>query len=54
LHIEPGDYEISVTEIGEKALLAGPVPITVSAGGIVETAVIDTTDPNLLNVVIYD
>jgi len=54
LHIEPGDYEISVTEIGEKALLAGPVPITVSASGIVETAVIDTTDPNLLNVVIYD
>ena len=54
LHIEPGDYEISVTEIGEKALLAGPVPITVSASGIVETAVIDTTDPNLLDVVIYD
>jgi hypothetical protein len=54
LHLEPGDYEISVTEIGEKGLLAGPVPITVGAGGIVETAIIDTADPNLLDVVIYD
>jgi hypothetical protein len=54
VHLEPGDYEISVTEIGEKTLLAGPVPIAVGSSGIVEAAVIDTADPNLLDVVIYD
>jgi hypothetical protein len=54
LHLEPGNYELTVTEIGEKTVLAGPVAVGLPSGGIVETAIIDTPDPNLLNVVVYD
>ncbi|MEX2124074.1 MAG: DUF4397 domain-containing protein [Woeseia sp.] len=53
LHLNPGNYELTVTEVGEKTVLAGPVPISLASGGIVETAIIDTADPNQLNVVIY-
>lgn len=54
VYLNPDDYTISVTKIGEKGLLAGPVPIDVTSAGIVEIAIIDTADPNALDVVVYD
>jgi hypothetical protein len=54
MHLEPGDYRLTVTKTGEKTVLAGPLAISVASGDIVESAVLDTADPNLLSVVVYD
>lgn len=53
VHLEPGSYEITVTESGEKTVLAGPLALTLASGDIVETAILDTADPNVLSIVSY-
>ncbi len=50
----PGEFEMTVTEAGEKTVAAGPVTIELQDGGIVEAAIVDTADPNVLDIVIYD
>jgi hypothetical protein len=50
----PGEYEITVTEAGEKTIAAGPVTVTLEDGSVVEAAIIDTADPNVLDIAIYD
>jgi hypothetical protein len=52
--LDPGDYELTVTGTGEKTVLAGPVAVAVSSGSIREIAIVDTADPNVLQVVVYD
>jgi hypothetical protein len=54
LNFDPGNYELTVTEVAAKNVLAGPVPLDLASGQIMEIAIIDSTDPNLLNIVIYD
>lgn len=53
VHLEPGSYAITVTKIGEKTVLAGPLALTLSSGDIVEAAILDTADPNALTLSTY-
>jgi hypothetical protein len=53
LSLDPGSYELTVTDSGEKTVLAGPLEIDVASGGIHEIAVVDTADPNVLDLVVY-
>jgi len=50
----PGDYELWVTFGDDDTLAAGPVAVDLAAGDVVELAIVDTADPNRLEVVIYD
>lgn len=47
-------YELTVTFGDDDTVAVGPVPVNLVAGDIVELAVIDTADPNVLDVVTYD
>ncbi|MEX2494618.1 MAG: DUF4397 domain-containing protein [Woeseia sp.] len=51
LHLPAGDYELTVTEAGEKTAIAGPLSFDLVAGDIVEVAIIDTADPNTVTLV---
>jgi hypothetical protein len=52
--LDPGNFELTVTDTGEKTVLAGPVAIDVSSGSIREIAIVDTADPNVLQIVVYE
>jgi hypothetical protein len=52
--LEPGDYEITVTDSGEKTPLAPVLSLDLAAGDIAEVAIIDNVDPNLLDLIRYD
>jgi hypothetical protein len=52
--LEPGDYEITVTETGEKTPVAAVLLLDLAAGDIAEVAILDNVDPNLLDVIRYD
>lgn len=54
LTLAPGKYELSVTFGDDDTLAVGPVAINLAAGDLVELAVVDTADPNVLDVVVYD
>lgn len=51
--LDPGDYELTVTETGEKTVVAGPVAVDLSSGSIREITIVDTADPNVLEIVVY-
>lgn len=51
---EAKDYDIYVTEPAAKDVLAGPFPFTGSIGDVVHFAIVDTADPNVLEIVKYD
>lgn len=53
LHLVPDEYEMTVTERGEKTVLAGPVTLDLAGRTVTEAAIIDTNDPNALDVVTY-
>lgn len=52
--LEPGAYEVTVTERGEKTVIEGPVALDLAAGDVSELAIIDNADPAQLDVVVYD
>lgn len=52
--LEPGDYEITVTETGEKTAVAPVLTLDLAVGDIAEVAIIDDVDPNLLDIIRYD
>jgi hypothetical protein len=52
--LDPGTYELTVTEPAEKTVLAGPLTINLASGSIREVAIVDTADPNLLDLVVYE
>lgn len=54
LRLTAGSYELTVTTAGEKTVLAGPVALDLAGGDVVEMAIIDTADPNVLDAIIYD
>jgi hypothetical protein len=54
LNLNPGNYELTVTDAGTKTALAGPLTINLTSGSIKEIAIVDTVDPNLLNIVVYE
>lgn len=51
--LDPGSYELTVTDNGDKTVLAGPLEVNVTSGSIQEIAVVDTADPNVLGLVVY-
>jgi hypothetical protein len=54
IHLDPGAYELTVTRTGEKTVLAGPLAVDLTSGGILEATIVDTEDPNRLNIVVYE
>lgn len=54
LQLAAGSYELTVTTAGEKTVVAGPLALDLVSGSVVELAMIDTVDPNLLDIVVYD
>lgn len=54
LAFEPGNYDVTVTEEGEKTVVAGALQVDLTAEGNVEVAVVDTTDPSQLELIVYD
>lgn len=51
LQLAPGSYELTVTVTGEKTVAAGPLTLDLASGDIVDLAIIDTPDPNALDIV---
>lgn len=54
LQLAGGNYELTVTFGDEETVAVGPVPIDLANGDVVELVIIDTADPNVLDVVVYD
>ena len=52
--LEPGAYDFTVTERGEKTVIEGLVALDLAAGDVTEVAIIDNADPAQLDVVVYD
>lgn len=52
--LEPGDYELTVTDTGEKTPVAPVLALDLAAGDIAEIAIIDNVDPNAVNLVRFD
>lgn len=48
--IAPDTYEISVTPVGQKTLLAGPFVIDIALRDVAEVWLLDTVDPNVLDI----
>lgn len=51
LQLEPGSYDLTVTVKGKKTVTAGPLTLDLASGAIVDLAIIDTDDPNVLAIV---
>lgn len=51
LQLEPGSYDLTVTVAGEKTVAAGPLTLDLASGALVDLAIIDTADPNALDIV---
>lgn len=45
--LSPDDYEVYLTEAGEDIVLAGPEPLSLQLGDVVEAVIYDTVDPNI-------
>jgi hypothetical protein len=45
------DFEIYVTDVGEKIPLAGPIPFTAALGDVFETIIYENVDPNVVDFV---
>lgn len=52
--LAPGDYELTVTETGEKTPLAPVLELDLPAGDIAEVAILDTVDPAAVSTLRYD
>lgn len=47
-------YQVAITLPASKAIIGGPLTLELSLGEVVELAILDTPDPNVFEVVIYD
>jgi len=50
VQLASGSYDLYVTELQEKVVLAGPYRIDVDIGDIVDSVIVDTVDPPVLDV----
>lgn len=48
--IAAGEYDVYITESGTTEILAGPIPISVALGDVLDFVIFDTADPAVLNV----
>jgi hypothetical protein len=53
IELEDDNYEVTVTAAGAKTVLAGPVPLNLAVGDVVELVILDTADPNTAQILIY-
>jgi hypothetical protein len=53
LEFAPGNYDVYITEFLDKAILAGPFPLNVALGDVVDMVVYDTDDTSVLDIVTY-
>ena len=48
----PGNYDLILTLPGEKTLIAGPIPLDLVNGDVVELLIIDTVDPVIADIAV--
>ena len=48
--LEAGSYDVYITEVNDKTVLAGPYRLNLVLGDIVDMAVVDTVDPAVLDI----
>ena len=48
----PGNYDLILTLPGEKTLIAGPIPLDLVNGDVVELLIIDTVDPMIADIAV--
>jgi hypothetical protein len=51
--LAPGSYDVYITEFLDKVALAGPFPLDVAIGDVVDMVVYDTDDLAVLDIVVY-
>lgn len=49
----PGSYDVYITEFLDKVILAGPFPLDLALGDVVDMVVYDTDDTSILDIVVY-
>ena len=54
INVVENNYEVYVTGPASKDVLAGPFPFTATNGDVVQFAITDQVDPNLLDIINYD
>lgn len=50
IRLATGSFDMYVTEFGEKVVLAGPYRLDVTVSDVVDTVIVDTVDPAMLDV----
>ena len=53
VEIAPGSYDVYITEFLDKVILAGPFPLDVARGDVVDMVVYDTDVTEVLDIVVY-
>lgn len=53
LVLAPGNYDVYITEFQQTAILAGPFPLDVALGDVVDMVVYDTDNTSVLDIVVY-
>jgi hypothetical protein len=53
-NVGEGSYLVAIALPGEKDIIAGPLPLDLALGDVVEFAMRDTVDPNLFELLVYD
>ncbi len=53
-NLDEGSYQVAITLPASKAIIGGPLTLDLSLGEVVELAILDTADPNVFNLIIYD
>jgi len=51
--VTPGSYDVYITEFLETEILAGPYPLDMAFGDVIDMVVFDTVDPAVLDIVVY-
>ena len=53
LELAAGNYDVYITEFLDKVLLAGPFPLSVVRGDVVDMVILDTAVTEVLDIVVY-
>jgi hypothetical protein len=51
--LAPGSYDVYITEFLQKVILAGPFPLDMALGDVVDMVVYDTDNTSVLDIVVY-
>jgi hypothetical protein len=53
-NLDESSYQIAITLPASKVIIGGPLTVDLALGEVIELAVLDTVDPNIFNVIVYD